>query len=196
MFSLYKKSEKKELQKAAWRHFEEINDLTLMIVEHNSQPPLKMENKLLYSCPRVKLISTVLFVAESKRHAQDKQTHAATYLNKESVGKLTRFKRGEKDKTNRGMMQTGVRISGAYFMLNFTSLWASTQQHQAARRCDKRKALWRRWTLLISLMLLASPRQVYFSVLFSPDAVPKAPVLLLVNARLRSIWIKNEFPRK
>lgn len=49
--------------------------ISLMIVERNSQPPLKMENKLLYSCPHVNLISLLLLWQRPKgAHKTNKHT--------------------------------------------------------------------------------------------------------------------------
>lgn len=83
-----------------------------MIVEHNSQPPPKMENKLLFSCPLVKLISDMALLWQRPKN---KQTLTATYLNKESISKLTRLKK--KPRANRGgmMQNTSHSFSRAFY---------------------------------------------------------------------------------
>lgn len=143
-----------------------------MIVEHNSQPPPKMENKLLFSCPLVKLISDM---ALSWQRPKNKQTHTATYLNKESISKLTRLKK-KKNRVNRGGMMQNTRHSfSRLFYFEFYVIVRLIATSQAALWCDQWKPLWCRWSLLISLMALA-PRlraALYFSVSFSSDKVTK-----------------------
>lgn len=160
-----------------------------MIVEHNSQPPPKMENKLLFSCPLVKLISDM---ALSWQRPKNKQTHTATYLNKESISKLTRLKKKQK-KTEGQWCKTLVTVLVVYFILNFTSLCVSSQQAKQPydvineNHCGAVGVFWSVWWLSHH-----GCEQHFISVFRSVQTKSQKPaVLLLVNAMQCSIWIKK-----
>lgn len=124
---------------------------------------------------------------------KNKQTHTATYLNKESISKLTRLKKNP-EQTEGEWCKTLVTVLVVHFILNFTSLCVSSQQAKQLcdvineNHCGAVGVFWSVWWLSHH-----SFEQHFISVFHSVRTKKQKPaVLLLVNAMQCSIWIKKK----